>query len=649
MSSQVGHGELHRPLDDDDAPITHHRTPDSVSRAQMMLAADEGRSASMDGDGDSEDDGADPQSETGRGASVPSSVGGPGTVASSSRPIGRLHAPSTQSASRRPAWDAPSARGNDADGTAVPSDIASSLMAMEQDVAALYNGSSSAERYASQPPPSGWVSSPQGFATRPAVAAGASGSLPMTVDACHHVIAAQRGQIVQLAARVAQLEQIAASLREQGVQVRVQGQRDLSTIAIMRERVAAAEAEITQLRLERDDLLQQRLEQTRRARDAATRASELQSALSSLDRDKAFGFASGRTQAMSLSLFGTASPAAFGRTTGISPSARAARAAIAGRVPSTSPVVPIKPIPSGATYRPPPTRVSGSAAVGGMPVVNRSMAYGAPAASGNSAAGASGYGASGYGFTGAPPTPAAGNSLFPPPRPGSLPPPQPPRYYGSAPNATPSATGSGAGTADGGASVAAPTPPRRESSRALVTAGGGDGDDAEAGGVAWGRPLASVPFFQTVLAGIPVIKHSAWPAKPKHQLVWLDVAEPLQPAFCWGPPAERAHPVASKRLGLRNITTLNTGLSSKRLARYGREEDSGRYMTFGSKTRSLDLEFATEADCAHFFERCNTMFRAFAEAIQGGMEGEAVVVHVAQSVDGAAAAASLGRRPSYRG
>jgi hypothetical protein len=183
------------------------------------------------------------------------------------------------------------------------------------------------------------------------------------------------------------------------------------------------------------------------------------------------------------------------------------------------------------------------------------------------------------------------------------------------------------------------------STRALVAA---DGDGKAAGtgaGIPEGVPLGSLPFFHSLLEGIPIIKHSAWPAKPKHQLVWLDVSTPREPTFCWGLPAERSQPVESKRLSLLKIRTLNTGLASKRLERYGTAEHAGRYMTFTGYDRSLDLEFATEEDRTVFFDKSNELFRAFAEAIQGGMDGDAVIAHVSQQVDGGAPS----RRPSFRG
>ncbi|KAA0170751.1 hypothetical protein FNF28_01293 [Cafeteria roenbergensis] len=332
--SRDGPGSERLVLDeDDDAPILPAAREDSVlERARRLLGRQAGGSGSFD-DG-AEDDGpslgsgpsggakdsdaqplvAQPDGPADGAASVPSTPA-MAAVQDDAKSVsdtprawgagGAWAAPGSQASGRGKAGqdDAASVGSGAGDGG---SDLTASLSTMNKGLSALYLGGSGAASAKGSEAPGGRhsqdiVGDRLAAATRTPVRqpsrapqwdSSPPGSLPTTVEACHATIRAQRSQVVELGARVAQLEQGNNRLRETGISLRVQAGQDASALEIARQRLEEVEAEAQKLRKERDLLLQRVQEQTRRARDAATRATEMQISLGSLGRDAAFGFAS---------------------------------------------------------------------------------------------------------------------------------------------------------------------------------------------------------------------------------------------------------------------------------------------------------------------------------------------------------------------
>lgn len=708
--SRDGPGSERLVLDeDDDAPILPAAREDSVlERARRLLGRQAGGSGSFD-DG-AEDDGpslgsgpsggakdsdaqplvAQPDGPADGAASVPSTPA-MAAVQDDAKSVsdtprawgagGAWAAPGSQASGRGKAGqdDAASVGSGAGDGG---SDLTASLSTMNKGLSALYLGGSGAASAKGSEAPGGRhsqdiVGDRLAAATRTPVRqpsrapqwdSSPPGSLPTTVEACHATIRAQRSQVVELGARVAQLEQGNNRLRETGISLRVQAGQDASALEIARQRLEEVEAEAQKLRKERDLLLQRVQEQTRRARDAATRATEMQISLGSLGRDAAFGFASVSTKQAAAAL-------------GLSSSARAARAAVAARAPlSAAAASATRALPSGATYRPPPSSAAR----------RREAAAAAEAAS-------SAYPARrGYGDypqqhhhqqQQPPPPPRSMFSSQPSPYAPPAPTPTPARYgaapappspftpaaspaahqpYGSTPRrpagssaVPPPPAGSPAhGRSFGHAAAPSGFPadkPHRATSAASRFGEAAGAPSMEAGSVGTDGPSASassragvqVPregFFTAIREGIVLVKHCGWPARPHKRLVWLDVSDGDNPTLRWGPEGGGRSGKQSRSLGLRDIQQFAPGISSQILRRYGRSDQAGRYMSFSTEDGpTLDLEFETEDDQVAFFNHAHAMLSAYAEAFSAGLTGDAVTASVALTMDGTARRGSIRR------
>ncbi|KAA0174446.1 hypothetical protein FNF27_04044 [Cafeteria roenbergensis] len=296
--SRDGPGSERLVLDeDDDAPILPAAREDSVlERARRLLGRQAGGSGSFD-DG-AEDDGpslgsgprggakdsdaqplvAQPDGPADGAASVPSTPA-MAAVQDDAKSVsdtprawgagGAWAAPGSQASGRGKAGqdDAASVGSGAGDGG---SDLTASLSTMNKGLSALYLGGSGAASAKGSEAPGGRhsqdiVGDRLAAATRTPVRqpsrapqwdSSPPGSLPTTVEACHATIRAQRSQVVELGARVAQLEQGNNRLRETGISLRVQAGQDASALEIARQRLEEVEAEAQKLRKERDLLLQ---------------------------------------------------------------------------------------------------------------------------------------------------------------------------------------------------------------------------------------------------------------------------------------------------------------------------------------------------------------------------------------------------------
>jgi len=520
--------------------------------------------------------------------------------------------------------------------------LESSLAHMEQGMAALYT-TPGAAGYGAQ----------RGFG-----GSGAAGRLPLTVDSCHEIIVAQKRQMAELAARVAQLEQGEEDARRRDAAARAQARRDATAAALLRERLADAIAGARSAAEDRDRLSRQLADQTLRARDASTRASQVQSSLATLERDAAFGFASATTVAAAKAL--AAEPGTGRGAMGMPARGRAERAAIAsGRAPgqgsamtATSP----RPVPTGGVYHPPPSRGSADRAAAAAAARRQEarLGYGASPAFGAPAGGyGTGYGATpgaygtGYGTTpgsayggggGAPfssPAPSAfggggyggGPSLRPAHSRSAFSSPPPAPRPAATPSRFPGHRGAPAGSQAGS--------PRRPSFRGSVGMGAGSAD-----GGASVAPSTRVsedgraPFVAALLEGLQLTKHCNWPTRPHKRLVWLDASEPRQPAIAWGVPRRGRDPSTARVIPLLKIESINKGIGSDRLRRSGRASREDCYFTIaGREGDSLDLEFPSPSEREAFFDGFYAILAAYGEAFTAELQGPAILAHVRHKVD----------------
>ena len=155
-------------------------------------------------------------------------------------------------------------------------------------------------------------------------------------------------------------------------------------------------------------------------------------------------------------------------------------------------------------------------------------------------------------------------------------------------------------------------------------------------------PHEQRPIFKFLREGFTVFKIATWTmAGGANRLLWLDTSVPDQPELRWNA-GEARDEAAAKRLPLRNIGDLSTGMGSKKLQRRGKQALQTRYMSFkgtsaAGKQISLDLQFSSEDERDWFFNRFHELLHGYAEIFgkfqAGSLEGRDINSEMEKKVD----------------
>ena len=123
--------------------------------------------------------------------------------------------------------------------------------------------------------------------------------------------------------------------------------------------------------------------------------------------------------------------------------------------------------------------------------------------------------------------------------------------------------------------------------------------------------------------------------KPKRRLLWLDVTTPSDPLLVWhdGDAQLRGRVKDKDQLRIVDIGDVKRGRMSEVLARSGREEAAGRYMSFTGPSRTLDVEMPTEEALTWLFDKFIALFHAYAAAHTEQLVGEDITNRVLEIVD----------------
>lgn len=123
--------------------------------------------------------------------------------------------------------------------------------------------------------------------------------------------------------------------------------------------------------------------------------------------------------------------------------------------------------------------------------------------------------------------------------------------------------------------------------------------------------------------------------RPHRRLLWLDVSDPGRPTLVWHDgDAQAPGRVKSKdRLPLVDILDIRAGRQGDVLKRSGRDEDAGKYMTFASEGRTLDIEAPSGEGRDWLFKKFADLFQAYATAQQEGLSGDEITTRVMTLMD----------------